>query len=51
MEMLMNNWLRFDGNVAFTAKTSLVKHSIETLGARLIYGRERMGIFTDAAKN
>lgn len=42
--------LRFDGNVAFTAKTALVEHYIETLGARLIYGRERMGIFTDAAK-
>jgi hypothetical protein len=42
--------LGFDGNVAFTAKTTLVEHYIETLGARLIYGRERMGIFTDAAR-
>jgi hypothetical protein len=37
--------------VAFTAKTKLVNHYIETLGARLIYGKERMGIFTEDAEN
>jgi hypothetical protein len=40
----------FDGCVAFNAKTKLIDHYVETLGARLIYGRERMGIFTEAAK-
>jgi hypothetical protein len=34
----------FDGFVAFTAKTKLVNHYIETLGAQLIYGYNRMGI-------
>ncbi|HLF45778.1 MAG TPA: hypothetical protein VI548_05105 [Chitinophagaceae bacterium] len=43
--------LGFDGCVAFTAKTKLVNHYIETLGARVIYGKERMGIFTEAAGN
>jgi len=41
----------FDGYVAFTSKTKLVEHYINTLGAQLIYGRERMGIFTKAAEN
>jgi hypothetical protein len=40
----------FDGFVAFTAKTKLVNHYIETLGARVIYGHSRMGIFTASAK-
>jgi hypothetical protein len=40
----------FDGFVAFTAKTRLISHYIETLGARVIYGDNRMGIFTASAK-
>jgi len=40
----------FDGFVAFTAKTSLINHYAETLGARVIYNQNRMGIFTPAAK-
>ncbi len=43
------NW-GFDGYVAFTAKTDLVVHYIETLGAQVIYSRNRMGIFMSAAK-
>jgi hypothetical protein len=42
--------LGFEGFVAFTAKTKLIDHYAETLGAQLIYGHERMGIFTEAAK-
>lgn len=42
--------LGFDGFVAFTAKTKLVDHYIETLGAQLIYGQERMAIFPDSAR-
>jgi hypothetical protein len=42
--------LGFEGFVAFTAKTKLVKHYIETLGARLLFGNSRMGIFTEEAK-
>jgi hypothetical protein len=41
----------FDGFVAFTAKTNLVQHYIDSLGAQVIYRRNRMGIFTPAAKN
>jgi hypothetical protein len=41
----------FDGFVAFTAKTNLVQHYIDSLGAQVIYRRNRMGIFTLAAKN
>ncbi len=41
----------FEGFVAFTAKTKLVQHYIDTLGAQVIYGRERMAIFTKAAEN
>ncbi len=40
----------FEGFVAFTAKTRLIDHYTKTLGAQLIYGRQRMGIFSDAAK-
>ncbi len=41
--------LGFDGHIAFTAKTRLIKHYIDTLDAEIIYGR-RLGIFTPAAK-
>ena len=40
----------FEGFVAFTAKTRLIKHYIETLGARLLLDNNRMGIFTGEAK-
>jgi hypothetical protein len=40
----------FDGCVAFWAKTVLVDHYEKTLGARLLKGPNRMGIFTDEAK-
>ncbi|TDX01291.1 hypothetical protein [Dinghuibacter silviterrae] len=40
----------FDGFVAFTAKTKLINHYIQTLGAQPIYNRDRMGIFTPEAK-
>jgi hypothetical protein len=43
--------LGFEGFVAFTAKTSLVPHYIESLGAQVIYNKNLMGIFTPAAKN
>ena len=43
--------LGFEGCVAFTAKSRLVNHYIQTLGARVIYGKERMGIFSEAAGN
>jgi hypothetical protein len=43
--------LGFEGCVAFTAKTNLVSHYVETLGAEIIYSRNRMGIFTMATKN
>ncbi len=39
----------FEGHIAFTAKTQLVKHYMDTLGAEIIYGR-RLGIFTPAAR-
>lgn len=42
--------LGFDGFVAFTAKTKLISHYIESIGAQVIYGNECMGIFTPAAK-
>lgn len=41
--------LGFEGHIAFTAKTRLVKHYMDTLGAEIIYGR-RLGIFTPAAR-
>lgn len=41
----------FDGFVAFTAKTELVNHYRETLGAQVIYGQNRMAIATESAKN
>lgn len=40
----------FEGFVAFTAKTELVHHYIQTLGAQLIYGKNRMAIFPEAAE-
>jgi len=43
--------LGFEGFVAFTAKTDLIDHYSETLGAQSIYSSERMAIFTQAAKN
>jgi hypothetical protein len=42
--------LGFDGFVGFTAKTSLVDHYSTTLGARLLMGNNKMGIFTPEAK-
>lgn len=39
----------FEGFVGFTAKTQLINHYIETLGAELIF-RNRMGISGDSAK-
>lgn len=41
----------FEGFVAFTAKTKLVDHYIDSLGARILMGNNRMGIFTQEAKN
>lgn len=41
----------FEGFVAFTAKTKLVQHHIDTLGAQKIYGKERTAIYTKAAEN
>jgi len=42
--------LGYGGFVAFTAKTELVDHYAETLGARVIYSSNRMGIFTPDAR-
>jgi hypothetical protein len=42
--------LNFDGLVAFTAKTKLIEHYRKTLGAELLLGQQRMGIYTSAAK-
>jgi len=42
--------LGFEGFVAFTAKTKLVSHYAETLGARILFGNNRMGIFPEEAK-
>lgn len=42
--------LEYDGVVAFTAKTRLVDHYIETLGAQSLYSRERMAIFANSAE-
>ncbi|TMI63664.1 MAG: hypothetical protein E6H07_12890 [Bacteroidetes bacterium] len=39
----------FDGNVAFTAKTKLKQHYIDTLGAVVLFG-DRMGIMGESAK-
>lgn len=41
--------LGFDGFVAFTAKTQLIQHYMDSLGATLIF-RNRMSISGDAAK-
>jgi hypothetical protein len=43
--------LGFDGFVAFNAKTSLVQHYVDSLGAQVLNKYSRMGIFTPAAKN
>jgi len=43
--------LEYDGYVAFDAKTRLVDHYTETLGAQVIFSNDRMGIFTPSAKN
>lgn len=43
--------LGYDGFVAFTAKSDLVDHYIESLGAEVIYSNDRMAITTDSAKN
>jgi hypothetical protein len=43
--------LGYDGFVAFDAKTRLVDHYTETLGAQLIFSNDRMGIFTPSARN
>lgn len=42
--------LKFDGFVAFTAKTLLIDHYTETLGAKLIFPPQRMAIFPDSAR-
>lgn len=42
--------LKFDGFVAFKAKTDLIGHYQETLDARLIFPPQRMAIFPDSAK-
>jgi hypothetical protein len=42
--------LGFDGYVSFTAKTQLVDHYKETLGAESIYRRERMAIPSESAR-
>jgi hypothetical protein len=41
----------FDGFVAFTAKTDLIEHYKNSLGAESIYTPERMAIFTNSARN
>jgi hypothetical protein len=41
----------FEGFVAFRAKTDLIDHYSQTLGARLIYSNDRMAIFPESAKN
>lgn len=42
--------LGFEGYVAFTAKTKLIQHYHETLGADLAFGKNRMVILPEAAK-
>lgn len=42
--------LKFEGFVAFTAKTELIHHYEKTLGAKLIFPPQRMAIFPDSAK-
>jgi len=42
--------LGFEGYVAFTAKTKLVQHYSKTLGAQVLFGTNRMGIFTREAE-
>jgi hypothetical protein len=43
--------LGFDGFVAFVSKSNLTDHYIQTLGAQVIYGHNRMAIFPESAKN
>lgn len=40
----------FNGNIAFTAKTRLKQHYIDTLGAKVLFGN-RMGILEESARN
>lgn len=40
----------FQGIVSFTAKTQLIKYYSKKLGAQVIFGRNRMAIFTEASK-
>jgi hypothetical protein len=40
----------FEGYVVFTAKTNLVAYYTEQMGAQIVKGRQRMGIFGAAAK-
>ncbi|HUC81940.1 MAG TPA: hypothetical protein VMR70_13550 [Flavisolibacter sp.] len=42
--------LKFEGFVAFTAKTALMDHYSQTLGAEHIFGAQRMAIPTESAK-
>jgi hypothetical protein len=42
--------LKFGGFVAFTAKTALMDHYNQTLGAEHIFGTQRMAIPTESAK-
>jgi len=42
--------LRFEGTVSFTAKTKLIQHYINTLGAELIYKNRMKITFTCAKK-
>lgn len=42
--------LKFDGMVAFTAKTKLMSHYQQKLGAVPLLGQQRMGIYSTAAR-
>ncbi len=42
--------LKFEGFVAFTAKTALMDHYSQTLGAERIFGTQRMAIATESAE-
>jgi hypothetical protein len=43
--------LGFDGVVGFTAKTKLIPHYKNKLGAQNIFGNNRMAIYPAEAKN
>ena len=47
---MMSFKLGFEGVVAFFAKTKLIEHYENTLGAESIFGNNRMAIFSSAAK-